>query len=188
MYGEEKTQQYISTFSCEKDQDIVKFLTSKALLFEKIGKSRTFIVYDEDNSGIDNILGIFSIGLYILKVAVEFSNRKIKQLDGFSAKINNKAIEELPVILIGQFAKNSNYKYSITGDRLMELCMKCILKGQLYLSGRIVFLECKNTYKVIEFYKKYGFNLIDSDHNSNGLIKMFKVLSHQEIIKVKECA
>lgn len=48
MSNEQKAQELISIFVCEKDPDIESFLKNKAILFEKIGKSRTFLVFDEE--------------------------------------------------------------------------------------------------------------------------------------------
>ena len=49
MSNESKAQELISVFLCEKDTDIEYFLKNRAILFEKLGKSRTFFIYDEDN-------------------------------------------------------------------------------------------------------------------------------------------
>ena len=48
MRGEQEVQQLISIFICSKDRDIEGYLRKDAILFEKLGKSRTFFVYDED--------------------------------------------------------------------------------------------------------------------------------------------
>ena len=48
MSDEAKSQELISIFVCKKDKDIEFFLKNRAIKFEKLGKSRTFFVYDED--------------------------------------------------------------------------------------------------------------------------------------------
>lgn len=99
MASGDKVQEVISTFVCSKDRDIENFLKEKAVEFEKMSKSRTyFVVYEEAlESGSFNILGHFSIELQVLKVPEELSNRKVKNLDGFSAKRDGKVINEFPV-------------------------------------------------------------------------------------------
>ena len=42
MRGEQEVQQLISIFVCSKDRDIEGYLRKDAILFEKLGKSRTF--------------------------------------------------------------------------------------------------------------------------------------------------
>lgn len=115
--------------------------------FEKLGKSRTFIIYDEESlkeSIADiKILGYFTLALQVLKVPENLSNRKIKKLDGFSAKMNGQVLAELPVILIGQIGKNDEIDDNISGNKLMEYCLNTIFEGQNKLGDRIIMLECK---------------------------------------------
>lgn len=46
--GDVLTQESIANFYCDKDNDIEAFLKERAVIFEKLGKARTFIVLDED--------------------------------------------------------------------------------------------------------------------------------------------
>lgn len=48
-------------FKCEKDPDIEKFLKEKAIDFESLNKSRTYLIYDLDDllSGKKYILAYF---------------------------------------------------------------------------------------------------------------------------------
>lgn len=48
MSDEETAQQLISIFVCENDKDIENFLKEKSVLFEKLGKSRTYFIFEED--------------------------------------------------------------------------------------------------------------------------------------------
>jgi len=67
-------------------------------LFEKLGKSRTFLIFKDDDTTF-SLLAYFTLALQVLKVPESLSNRKIKNFDGFSAKINGERITEFPVIL-----------------------------------------------------------------------------------------
>ena len=106
MSDEEKAQKLISIFVCKKDMDIENFLKEKAILFEKMGKSRTYFLYDEEDDEF-KILAYFTLAIQVLKVPEELlSGRKTKIYDGFSSKIRGIKITEFPAILIGQFGKN----------------------------------------------------------------------------------
>jgi hypothetical protein len=59
MSDEQKAQELISIFVCSKDNDVKKFLKERAILFERIGKSRTFLVFDEDEEEF-KVLGYMS--------------------------------------------------------------------------------------------------------------------------------
>lgn len=92
MSDEEKAQELISIFNCEKDIDIENFLKEKAILFEKLGKSRTYFIFNEDEKEF-KILAYFTLALQVLKLPEEFlSGRRTKALDGFSSKIKGAKI------------------------------------------------------------------------------------------------
>ena len=143
MSDENKAQELISIFMCQRDSDIENFLKERAILFEKLGKSRTFFIFDEDEAEF-KILAYFTLAIQVLKVPEALSNRKIKNFDGFNAKDNGQRIAEFPTILIGQLGKNELYEESITGNEIMQYCLITVLEGQIRLGGRIVMLECKN--------------------------------------------
>ena len=67
MSDETKAQELISIFVCEKDADIENFLKSRAIQFEKLGKSRTFFIYDEDQDEFQ-ILAYFTLAIQVLKI------------------------------------------------------------------------------------------------------------------------
>lgn len=90
---------------CEKDKDIEGFLKHKALQLKKLGKSRTFIVCDE-NSNDFKLLSYFTIALQILKVPeASIRSNYAKKLDGCSSNFHGTRITDFPAILIGQIGK-----------------------------------------------------------------------------------
>lgn len=183
MSDENKTQELISIFSCEKDYDIENFLKEKAILFEKLGKSRTFFVFDEEDDEF-KILAYYTLALQVLKVPEELlSGRKTKVLDGFNAKIKGEKITEFPSILIGQFGKNDLFKNKVTGFEAMQYCLGTLLDGQARLGGRIVMLECKNIPYLIDFYGQFGFTKIDRYYEKDELLQMVKILQEDEVIE-----
>ncbi len=182
MSNEEKAQELISIFMCNRDPDIEEFLKSRAIQFEKIGKSRTFLIFDEDAENF-SVLAYFTLALQVLKIPDNLSNNKIKLLDGFNAKIKGERITELPALLIGQFGKNDIHKNDITGDELMQYCLSTMLEGQIRLGGRIFMLECKNTPYLLAFYEKYGFHKIEKDYDKNELLQLVRILHDEEIIE-----
>lgn len=181
MSSADEAEKLISIFVCSKDTDITNFLLKKAIEFEKLGKSRTFLIYDEDAEEF-KLLGYFTLALQILKIPNEFSNRQIKKLDGFNAKFKNERITELPTILIGQIAKNELHKEEFSGTELMEYCFGKIFDGQEILSGRIIALECKNIPYLIEFYEQFGFARIEKDYEKDELQQLIRILSEDELL------
>ena len=45
---DERVKRLLSSFSCVKDPDIEHFLRSRAVEFERLSKSRTYLIFDED--------------------------------------------------------------------------------------------------------------------------------------------
>jgi len=182
MSDEQKAQELISIFLCSKDNDVENFLRSRAIAFEKMGKSRTFLIFDESKEDF-KLLAYFTLALQVLKIPESFSNRRIKQLDGFNAKIRGERILEFPTILIGQLAKNDLYKDCLSGFELMQYCLSTLLDGQVRLGGRIVMLECKDIPYLIHFYEQFGFNKLDRDCQEGDNIQLVKILREDEIIE-----
>ncbi|WP_206076098.1 hypothetical protein [Marinitoga lauensis] len=132
------------------------------------------------------ILSYFTLAIQVLKIPEKFSNNKIKKLDGFSAKINGKRITEIPAILIGQLGKNDMYSSEITGDEIMQFCFSKILEGQERLGGRIIMLECKDIEYLKNFYRKYGFEMIDKEYKKDELLQFIKLLNEYDLISKSE--
>lgn len=185
MSDEAKAKELVSIFVCTKDNDIENFLKEKAIRFEKLGKSRTFFIYDEDQDEFE-ILAYFTLALQVLKIPEDMlSGNKTKKLDGFSSNFKGKRITEFPTILIGQIGKNERYADKIDGSELMQYCLATILEGQVKLGGRLILLECKNIPYLIAFYKRFGFNVLEKDDNPDELLQMIKILEEDEIIETK---
>ncbi len=186
MSDEVKAQELISFFVCEKDSDVQDFLKDRAIQFEKLGKSRTFFIYNEDGDEFQ-ILAYFTIAIQVLKIPEDIiSGRKAKNFDGFSSKIKGAKITEFPSILIGQLGKNEMYPNGISGSDVLEYCLATILEGQVRLGGRIIMLECKNIPYLIELYEMFGFDVLDKDYEDGELLQMIKILDNDAIIEPKE--
>lgn len=186
MSNESKAQELISVFLCEKNADIEYFLKNRAILFEKLGKSRTFFIYDEDADEF-NILAYFTLAIQVLRIPEEMiSGRKTRFFDGFSSKIKGIKITEFPSILIGQLGKKEMYPDAISGTEIMEYCLAKIFEGQLRLGGRIIMLECKDIPYLIRLYEQFGFNVLEKDYEDGELLQMLKILEEDEIIESKE--
>lgn len=77
-------------------------MKEKAVKFEKLGKSRTFFIYDEE-ADVFKILAYFTLSIQVLKIPKEMiSGNKAKKLDGLSSNMRGDRITEFPVILVGQ--------------------------------------------------------------------------------------
>lgn len=165
----------LSSFSCVRDEDIQNFLHKRAVDFEKLLKSRTYLVVDEqqfENSDFKLkdliIYGYISLAVKVFTVPETISNRQRQQLDGFSAKEHGKQISNFPCYLIGQLARNSNVPKEIISDaELLQISYNIIGEAVKLVGGRNILIECHNDKKLVQFYLDNGFNKISQVPDEN---------------------
>lgn len=175
--GEDKglLSRILSSFSCSQDEDIEFFLRNKAVDFELLSKSRTYLICDEEQIAKKDfyleqlkVYGYISIALKVLTVPEEFSNRKRKELDGLNAKIHGEPIKDFSCYLIGQLSRNSDVSSeSISGTKLLQIAYDIIASAVEAVGGRFMMIECKEEQKLIDFYSANGFQEIQRNKDGN---------------------
>ena len=181
--GDDTVKRIVSSFSCVYDEDIQNFLHNRAVEFERLLKSRTYLIVSDEQFqnpkvAFDEftIYGYISLAVKIFTVPEETSNRQRQQLDGFSAKEHGKPISNFPCYLIGQLARNSNVpKESISGTELLNFAYNLIGEAVKLVGGRNILVECRNNEKLIKFYLDNGFDKVSevSDENQS-MIQMIR--------------
>lgn len=167
----------LSSFSCQKDDDIAQFLHHRAIEFEELQKAKTYLMIDKEyllEHHDMRLLGYFTIALKVFEVPDSLSVRARKKLDGFSGKANNKQITSIPCFLIGQLSRNDGVpKKDMPGDILLRTAFQFIRRCVRVVGGRFVMIECKNDPKLISFYKENGFDEIGFDvDDSKEMVQM----------------
>lgn len=154
---EKQVQELFKTIILENvdfngNEEMLTYLSDKAPNFEKQHRSRNFIV------------GFFSLSLKVVDISdLEKSLKKKLVLKGKSPK----NIDYLPVLLIGQFGKNTKLN-KLSGQELFEIVIQKIEEFRAIVGTQMVFLDSINHPKVIQFYEQFGFvaysQLIKDDH------------------------
>ena len=184
-YSEEDSQrlkELLSSFSCEKDRDIEYFLHNRAIEFESVNKSRTYLLCDVNalcNEGRFVILGYFTVALKVLDLPDDLSNRARKNLDGISAKLRGEIIRTVPCYLIGQLAKNSSIpkEQSVKGFELINYAISVIKSAKAFVGGRCVIVECRDSQKLLKFYIDNGFEQFDKIPSKDApMVQMLRTL------------
>lgn len=168
----------LSSFSCPLDSDIQDFIHNKALSFSQQSIAKTHLVFLGENDF--GFAGIFALTQKNMQIDASGQSKNIcKKLNKYGKLNTETNIYDIPSILIAQLSKNyangiNNY---IDGCDLLEVACEKIKSIQKDLGGKLVFLECKENDKLIDFYEANGFRRAQSDDNGpNTLIKMFKLL------------
>ena len=171
--GECEFHSMIKDFSCQLNPDVENFLVHTAVTNQRIGISRTSLVYNGKS-----LVGYFSLALQVLDLDRITSKSLRKKITGF--KRENKL--GAAVYLIGQMGKNfhNGANKLISGKDLFLLAMQDILKAQQAVGGRIVVVECKNDDKLRKFYEEtLGFQLIDTADDESMLKYMTMISAYQ---------
>ena len=162
--GSSRIEMWLSSFSCAHDSDIEDYLHNRAMQFEILGKSRTYLVCDQAAFLAEqnlHIYGFLTISLKVLDLPERLSNRKRLEWDGFSAKMRGKAISAIPCYLIGQLAKNSAVQGTVSGAELLKYAMQIIASAAQYAGGRYVLIECHDDPHLRKFYTDNDFAEFD---------------------------
>ena len=167
---QEELATMLSNFSCCKDPDIENYLLNRAIDFEQLQKSRTYLIMDEEQLIDDSlslndliIYGYYSLALKVLSVPDSFSNNQRRRLDGFNAKYSGQPISDFPCYLIGQLARNSKVsKEVLSGREILRMAYSVILEAVEAVGGRIIMVECHDDEKLISFYEDNDFSVISS--------------------------
>ena len=180
---DDKLKSLLSSFACIYDEDIQNFLHNRAVEFERLSKSRPYLIVSEEqfeNPEITfdefTIYGYISLAVKVFTVPETTSNRQRQQLDGFSAKEHGKQISNFPCYLIGQLARNSNVpKESISGAELLNFAYDIIAISVDAVGGRNILIECHNDKKLVQFYLYNEFYRISQMPDENqSMIQMIR--------------
>jgi hypothetical protein len=143
----------IERFAC-RDKDVEGFLKNKAIDFDVRHKSRTYLVIDDEeiNKAEPVVYGYFTLVLKTLGLGDSLSKSTVKRIDGFSRDV--RASE---AVLIGQLGKNMEHQRDIDGQAILDFAIDKVYEVHELAGGRIVYLECNEIPKVVDFYVRNDF-------------------------------
>lgn len=185
--GETATKSVLSDFSCPLNPDIEKFLKHTAIEFSKQGISSTYLIMASYKHKYV-LVGYYTLSnkfFCIDKDAFPSKNLR-KRISKFAQYDSTIRRYTLSAPLIGQLGKNytNGYNTLITGDELLELALEKVKEIHSILGGKIVYLECEDKERLIEFYSNNGFvnfgkRILDHDEtdlSGEYLIQMLKYM------------
>ena len=170
---------FLNNFKSLENNDIEKFLHNRAIEFEKKSVSTTHLVFN--NKKLVGYLSLSNKSLILSKERFEkLSNSRKKKLMQSGQILENGHII-VNSYLIGQLGKNYNLssKKHIRGKDLLTSAFNVVLEAKELINAKYVWLECRNSEKLIDFYKKFGFEKIDNFISKDGLVVMMMKLDRQ---------
>lgn len=165
-FGEESVKEVLAEFLCPLNEDVEYFLKQKAILYENMQKSRTYLIFGIDDDKMF-LIAYFTLTSLPITFDDNVSNKRKKAILGTGFEMNR----QLSAILIGQIGKNykDGYDILITGKDLFDLAIYKVLLVNKLIGGRIIYLECEDKPKLREFYESVGLELY-SDEKGNPII------------------
>ena len=167
--GEEPIMRYLSAFSCPPNSEIENFLKNRAIDFARRKLSITYLVSD-DRDG--RLLGYFTLTHKAISTKEEgLSNSARRRWERFARFDKDTGTYMASAFLLAQFGKNYGVDNGrrISGADLMIRVNDTLADIQRRIGGGIVYLECEDEPKLIEFYeneakyKRYNERYSDED-------------------------
>ena len=166
--GKETLEELFQSFSCPLNLEIEDFLRTKAVDFAVKKISMTYLVFNEDN----DLLGYYTLthkSLTIPKVSV--SKTLQRKIERFSSQDIEADSYQASAFLLAQLGKNLSIDTGkgIKGIELLKCSLDILKKVQHLIGGGIVFLECEDKPKLIDFYQQNNFRPYNMRTASDGV-------------------
>lgn len=169
----------LTSYSCPLDRDIEQFVRASAIDFSDRGIAKTHLAFLDDPDF--RFAGVFTLTPKILSISDKRLTKTLrKKLRVLAGNELEDGSYKIPAILLAQFGKNFSYGIGndTDGSELLALACGKARSIQFDLGGRVLFLDCKDEAKLIDFYVRNGFRLAHPDgaYDRRGLIQLFRFL------------
>lgn len=185
--GEDRVKEILSDFLCPLNLDVEKFIRYKAIEFAKQSIAPTHLIFSSYKGEL-RLIGYFTLTIKNFFVSKKNLGSNLRRrISKFGTYDEERKGYMISAPLIAQLGKN--YKEGldivITGDELLKLACDKIATIQKAIGGKIVYIECEDKEKLIDFYSSNGFvnfgrRNLDKDEKDDlsgeYLIQMLKYL------------
>lgn len=163
--GEEegRIEEYLSSFSCDKNEDVQFFLHQKAINSEKRNICRTFIIHDEKNN--DEIIGYFTLMVKEFQF-IGVSKNKIEILT------KDRSSTSFHTILIAQLGRSDKYKNIVDGKEILAIALDYCKEVFELTAMKVVCVEYEPNEFLHNFYSDNGFTLLQTNTTGYNLAFM----------------
>ncbi|WP_048783414.1 hypothetical protein [Streptococcus sp. 263_SSPC] len=148
--------------------DVEFFLHEKAINLERIGASRTYLVFDEHGT----LLGYYALASKPLIIAKKnlkkLSSNQRTKLRHHGQDTESGALQVYSYLL-GQLGKNYNIENSIDGKDLLTLAYNSIKAASEIINAKYIWLECEDNHKLKNFYSDFGFKEVNGYTSKNNM-------------------
>lgn len=160
LYGAESCKNFLSTFICPLNIDVVDFIHNKAIEFAKQRIAITFLVFRETEKG-NVFAGYYTLANKFVAISANVLSKTLrKRIAKFSQydTILDRYVISMPLIAqLGRNYSNTAKANPISGDILLDLACQNIKKVQHLIGGKTAYIECASNPKLHTFYSTHDF-------------------------------
>lgn len=176
--GEAELKKCLSDFLCPINPEIEQFVVNNAIEFARKKLSVTYFVVNEHGK----IAAVFTLAHKAVEIgSSNLSNSKRKKISRYAILDSESDSYTVSAFLIAQFGKNYvvDGGKGINGNELMDLTFEILEKVQHDIGGGIVFLECEDKVKLLNFYQseKNGFMPFNERYSANDNTKYIQLFN-----------
>ncbi|ROX58970.1 GNAT family N-acetyltransferase [Enterococcus faecium] len=162
--------------------DVEYFLHQKAIEFEKAALATTHLLFSsyKDKS---ILVGYFSLANKSLIMSKKNYNNLSKSQQRRLCQNGSKTETGGYIVnsyLIGQVGKNYSEEAqkieAINGTQILTIAYDTVLQAKKIINARYVWIECENVPRLIDFYRDFGFEVIENYETNSGLVVMIMKL------------
>ncbi|KID42390.1 hypothetical protein [Fructilactobacillus fructivorans] len=179
-YKEIEIKKVFNTFQ-SKNKDVEHFLKSKSIEFQRVGLSRTTLVFSNEK----DLIGYFSISTKPLTISKRNWNRLSHNIQRKLNPMDSQSLQgthEISSILLGQLSKNNKYCQEISGEDLLSLAYDKIRELWKLGGGRILYVEVDDNPHLDHFYCQNGFRRLEiKDGKNNKDVIPYKTVNKQNL-------
>lgn len=165
--GEAAAEKILSAFSCPKNSEVERFLHTQALDFARRKLAVTYLLINEEGK----ISAFFTLTHKAIQIEnAALSARLRKKIARYAVPDRGSGGFVLSAFLIAQFGRDFT-EHDITGAELMTSCLNILRRIQRVIGGGVVYLECENEEKLLQFYKRddIGFRCFGERQSEEGV-------------------
>lgn len=181
-YDNEKIENALKKFSCQREEDLEDFLIRKAITYEKADIGKTYLCIDKERleNGEFAVLAYFTLAQRAIDISELSNKRKRKVLGDYPGRDWIKAV---PAFLIGQLGRSDDcLSEELNGQQILDECYHAISLAARIVGGKLLVLECRE-HMYEKFYEKQGFKKLYDELNEEGLYTLYKKIDFSEYWK-----
>lgn len=175
-FGKEAVGNFTSNFICSKNIEIQEFLKKNAYEFALKFQAITYFIFSKETNSLE---AYFSLTIKPIDIKSEnLSKRALQRILRISELNDDNKTVNPAAYLIAQIGKKDNSGINI--NDIFEFIDIVIKKIQRSCGGVVEFLESENNDKLIDIYKRKGFNIFNIRKSKSGedrkLIQMYRLI------------